>query len=255
MKRTIIAGNWKMNKLFFEVGDFLNELCDFVDETYLGDVQVIVAPPSVYLDLAMEITYESEVSISAQNINEHEFGAYTGEISAPMLHSMEVSYSIIGHSERRKYFFETDEKINQKLKMLLKYKLNPIICVGETLEEREEGITNKIIVSQLEKIFSDIPENENIVIAYEPVWAIGTGRNATPNQAQEVHSFIRKWLSEKYSETFAQKIPIIYGGSVKPENISDLIEQPDINGALIGGASLSIIKFIDMINIALESLK
>jgi len=255
MRRTIIAGNWKMNKLFYEAGDFLNELCDFVDETYLGDAQVIIAPPALYLDLAKEITYEAEISISAQNIHKEEFGAFTGEISAPMLHSMEIDYSIIGHSERRKYFGETDETVNQKLKMLLKYNLKPIVCIGETLQQREKGITQDVIKSQLEKIFADISENENIILAYEPVWAIGTGKNATPVQAQEVHAFIRNWLIKRYAEDFASKIPILYGGSVKPENIHELIRQPDINGALIGGASLSIIKFINIINIVLEYLK
>ncbi len=255
MRKTVIAANWKMNKLFYEVEDFLIELCDFEDETYLGDVSVIVFPPAVYLEMANDITNEGHAIIGAQNIYQEECGAFTGEISAPMLKSIDIDYCLVGHSERRKYFLETDETVNKKIKILLQNDMNIVFCLGETLEQREAGITQKIVLEQLQKGLADIKSLHNIIIAYEPVWAIGTGKTATPEQAQEIHCLIRKWLWDNYSDQTAEETSILYGGSVTPENIKDLLEQTDIDGGLIGGASLNIEKFINMINIAVEMNK
>ena len=252
MRKIIIAGNWKMNKAFSEAEDFMVELTDFLNEKKLGKVEVVVCSPFPYLEMVSDFACESQVFIGAQNVNENDFGAYTGEISASMLASMEIDYCIIGHSERRKYYHETDDLINSKLKKLQEFEVVPILCIGETLEEREKGITEQVILSQLTKALTNIKINNDLVIAYEPIWAIGTGRTATPQQAQEIHSLIRKWISEKFSSEISNSISILYGGSMKPENIRDLLHQPDIDGGLIGGASLDIEKFKVMINTAVE---
>lgn len=252
MRKIIIAGNWKMNKTFRETEEFLLDLTDLLDEIELNNIEVVICPPALYLEMATDITFENKISIGAQNISTHEFGAFTGEISGSMLKSMDVEFCIIGHSERRKYFNETNEMINTKLKILQRNKIIPIVCIGETLEEREIGITKKIITKQLKEVFNDIEINENIVIAYEPIWAIGTGKTATPQQAQEIHKFIRKWITNNYSKRIAEDLPILYGGSAKPQNIKDLLKQPDIDGGLIGGASLDIEKFLDMIEISVK---
>ena len=252
MRKTIIAGNWKMNKVGFEVEDFLTELCDYVDETFINDIEIIICPAACFLELGMDFTQESQVYIGAQNVSDHKAGAYTGEISASMLKSMDLDYCIIGHSERRNYFSESDSVIREKLKLLFENEITPIVCVGETLEQREAGETDKIIVDQLEGVFSNIDLKKKIVLAYEPVWAIGTGKTATPDQAQEIHLLIRNWLSKRYSDEIAEKTSILYGGSVTPENINDLITQADIDGGLIGGASLVIEKFINIIDLVLE---
>ncbi len=252
MRNIIIAGNWKMNKTFSEAEDFFVELTDFLNEKELGKVEVVVCSPYPYLEMASDFACENQVFIGAQNVNENVFGAYTGEISASMLKSMEIDYCIIGHSERRKYYHETDDLINPKLKKLQEFEIVPILCIGETLEEREKGITEQVIISQLKGALKEIKINDDLVIAYEPVWAIGTGRTATPQQAQEIHSLIRKWISEKFSSEISDSISILYGGSMKPENIRELLHQPDIDGGLIGGASLDIDKFKAMINTAVE---
>lgn len=168
----------------------------------------------------------------------HESGAYTGEISASMYSSMGITHCIIGHSERRKYHHEKDSLIHEKLQKLLAEEIVPIVCVGETLEEREAGITRNVILDQLKGVFEGISFNDPIVIAYEPVWAIGTGKTASPEQAQEIHAIIRQWVKAHVSPAAAENVPILYGGSMKPENIAELISQPDIDGGLIGGASL-----------------
>jgi triosephosphate isomerase len=252
MRNIIIAGNWKMNKTFSEAEDFFVELTDFLNEKELDKVEVVVCSPSPYLEMASDFACENQVFIGAQNVNENDLGAYTGEISASMLKSMEIDYCIIGHSERRKFFHETDDLINVKLKKLQESEVVPILCIGETLEEREKGITEQVIISQLTGALKEIKVNGDLVIAYEPVWAIGTGRTATPEQAQEIHSLIRKWISEKFSSEISDSISILYGGSMKPENIRELLHQPDIDGGLIGGASLDIEKFKAMINTAVE---
>ncbi len=253
MRKIIIAGNWKMNKTFRETEEFLLDLTDFLDEVELNNIEVIICPPALYLEMATDIAFENKLFIGSQNISVHEFGAFTGEISGSMLKSMDVEFCIIGHSERRKYFNETNKMINTKLMILQRNKIIPIVCIGETLEEREMGITKKIITSQLEEVFKDIKINGNVVIAYEPIWAIGTGKTATPQQAQEIHKFIRKWLTDNYSKSIAENLPILYGGSAKPQNIKSLLEQPDIDGGLIGGASLDIEEFSEMIEITAKN--
>ncbi len=252
MRKIIIAGNWKMNKTFSEAEDFMVELTDFLNVKKLGKVEVVVCSPSPYLEMASDFASENQVFIGAQNVNENDFGAYTGEISASMLNSMEIDYCIIGHSERRKYYYETDDLINSKLEKLQEFEIVPILCIGETLEEREKGITEQVILSQLTGALKEITINDDLVIAYEPVWAIGTGRTATPQQAQEIHSIIRRWISKNFSSETSQNTPILYGGSMKPENIKELLHQSDIDGGLIGGASLDIEKFKAMINTAVE---
>jgi len=252
MRKTIIAGNWKMNKLFHEVDEFLTELTDVLEEKDLNKVDVIICPPSVYLELSSDIAHESKFFVGSQNVNDHDSGAYTGEISAQMLKSMDIPYCIIGHSERRKYYQETDEMINTKLRKLHENEILPILCIGETLEEREKDITQDVIISQLKGGLRDINISNNVIIAYEPVWAIGTGKTATPEQAQEIHLLIRNWLAEEYSKTVSEKTPILYGGSMKPENVKELLQQSDIDGGLIGGASLDVSKFDQMIQTAME---
>jgi triosephosphate isomerase len=252
MRKTIIAGNWKMNKLFSDVEDFLFELSDNLEGIVLDSVEVIICPPSLYLELSSDIANDSNFHISAQNVNDNISGAYTGEISAAMLHSMDLKYCIIGHSERRKYYSESDEMINAKLKKLHENEMIPILCIGETLEQREQGITKDIILEQLNSGLKDIKIENNVVIAYEPIWAIGTGKTATPQQAQEIHSLIRKWLEEHYSKNISEETSILYGGSMNPENVKDLLYQQDIDGGLIGGASLDVSIFSKMIETAVE---
>ena len=252
MRKTIIAGNWKMNMLFTEVEDFLFELSDNIEEKELGLVEVIICPPALYLELSSDIANDSRFYIGAQNVNDNANGAFTGEISAAMLHSMDLKYCIIGHSERREYYSESDEMINAKLKKLHENEIVPIFCIGETLEQREQGITKDIILAQLNGGLKDVIIKDNVVIAYEPIWAIGTGKTASSQQAQEIHALIREWLEENYSKDISEKTSILYGGSMKPENIKELLNQPDIDGGLIGGAALDVSKFSSMITTAVE---
>ncbi|MFO7896665.1 MAG: triose-phosphate isomerase [Candidatus Cloacimonadales bacterium] len=255
MRRTVIAGNWKMNKIFSEAEDFFINLTEElkskqVDE--VDDLEVIVCPPSLFLELATDFSVESPLSIGGQDVSAESEGAFTGEISAKMLNSIQVDYCIVGHSERRKYHGESDELINRKLKVLLENEVTPIFCLGETLQQREAGETTDVIISQLKLGLQDISLAEDLVIAYEPVWAIGTGKTATPQQAQEIHQEIRAWLRENYSAEIAESMIILYGGSMKPENELELLQQPDIDGGLIGGASLDEEKFFEMIDIAID---
>jgi triosephosphate isomerase len=250
MRKIIIAGNWKMNKTFSEAQDFLAEISDYIDEISCSNTQTIVCPPALFLELATDFAAESKLYVGAQNVNHHKSGAHTGEISAAMLSSIESDYCIVGHSERRKLYHETDEMVNQKLSLLLQNDIIPIVCVGETLEERENGITKEVIVNQLEGAFHNIELDNPVVLAYEPVWAIGTGKTATPQQAQEIHSLIRTWLIEQYGQAKADEVAILYGGSVNPANLKELLQQPDIDGGLIGGASLDLEQFKQLIDIA-----
>lgn len=250
MRDIIIAGNWKMNKTFQEAEDFLVDIFEYLHNKELEKTTSIICPPFPYLEMATDLAAESNLSIGAQNVSEHESGAYTGEISAAMLHSMDVDHCIVGHSERRKYFGETDETINKKIKMLQNYRIIPIVCIGESLQQREAGEAEEVIETQLLATLQDVQISNNLAIAYEPIWAIGTGKTATPQQAQKIHSFIRKWIQENYNKEIANSVPILYGGSVKPENISDLLAEEDIDGGLIGGASLDSNKFKKMIDIA-----
>jgi triosephosphate isomerase (TIM) len=250
MRKIFIAGNWKMNKTFSEADDFIAEAAEFLKGVNLGNTEVIICPPAVFIELATDVASESDFYVGAQNVSEYDDGAFTGEVSANMLRSCELDFCIVGHSERRKYFQDYDDVVNKKIRQLHKNDVVPIFCVGETLEEREKGITQAIVLNQLEKGLKDVEYNGNLLIAYEPVWAIGTGKTATPEQAQEIHGIIRHWLSEKYDEEVSEDISILYGGSVKPENIQELLFQKDIDGGLIGGAALDIEKFKSMIELA-----
>ncbi len=252
MRNVIIAGNWKMNKTFSEVEDFLDDFVDELEGTDHAGVEVVICPPALYLELASDYAQDSTFFTGAQDVSAHESGAYTGEISASMYSSMGITHCIIGHSERRKYHHEKDRLIHEKLQKLLAEEIVPIVCVGETLEEREAGITRNVILDQLKGVFDGISFNDPIVIAYEPVWAIGTGKTASPEQAQEIHAIIRQWVKAHVSPAAAENVPILYGGSMKPENIAELISQPDIDGGLIGGASLDAKKFIAMVKTAVE---
>ncbi|WP_408645547.1 triose-phosphate isomerase [Thermotoga profunda] len=233
----ILAGNWKMNKTNEQAKFFVNKLVQ--DLAGMG-FQIVLCPPFVFLSDIAEILKGSNLHLGAQNCYYEKSGAFTGEISPLMLKELGVKYVIIGHSERRHIFGETDEMINKKIKAVLNSGMKPIICIGETKEEREKGLTFCVVESQLRQALFGLNRDDidQIVIAYEPVWAIGTGIVAKPNQAQEVHKFIRELLEQLYDQESAQKVPILYGGSIKPDNFFGLMVQPDIDGGLVGGASL-----------------
>ena len=238
MRRAVIAGNWKMFKTVKEAIALVSELKKSLTEA--DDREIIVAPPFTSLFPLSEEIKGSVIKLSAQDCFWEKEGAYTGQVSPLMLKDAGCSHVIIGHSERRQYFGETDETVNRKVRASIDAGLIPIMCIGEMLEEREEGETFAVLETQLRGGMQDIPvkETEGFIIAYEPVWAIGTGKTATPEQAEEVHAFIRGRLEKAHSRTVAQGIRILYGGSVKPENIDALMAKPDIDGALVGGASL-----------------
>ncbi len=252
MRKPIIAANWKMFKTRDEALQFIFNVSDRVPSHDRID-NVICAPAYVLRCLVKR--QGNDIKIGAQNMHFEENGAFTGEISASMLTSIGVSYVIIGHSERRAMFNETDETVNKKLKSAFKHNLVPILCVGESLEDRESGNTFKVINEQLEKAFDGISLDDvaSVVIAYEPIWAIGTGRTATAEIAEETCAFIRKRFGELYDEFTANTIRIQYGGSVKPGNIKDFVAQPNIDGALIGGASLDAEDFLKMAVIVADS--
>jgi len=250
MRRYVIAGNWKMNKVVGEAIELANGL---KRELYEVDyLDIILCPPFTALDEVNEITSGSNIQLGAQNVYWEDKGAYTGEVSCSMLKDLGCSYVIIGHSERRKYFGETNETVNKKLKKVLESGLLPIVCVGETLEERESGKTLEVIRQQINLSLKDLSKENMLktIIAYEPVWAIGTGKTATPKQAQEVHSFIRSLIKDTFDKETSQLIRIQYGGSVTPENIASLISEEDIDGALVGGASLKVDLFSKIIKTA-----
>lgn len=246
MRRTIIAGNWKMNKTCTETREFFEKLLPLVKGL---DRNVIVGVPFTSLQVATEMTKGSIVKIAAQNMNPAESGAYTGEVSPLMLNDLNVEYVILGHSERRTYYNESDEFINEKIKSALKHNISPILCIGENLEQREKGITTEVVREQLIKDLKDLTKEEmvKVIIAYEPIWAIGTGKTATPSMAQEVHGFIRNLLEDLYSKEVAEEVTIQYGGSMKPTNVVELLAEKDIDGGLIGGASLDPESFIKLI--------
>jgi len=250
MRTKIVAGNWKMNKTFEEADTLIYDILDLLEERGKPEeVDVIICPPFIYLELAGDITEDSPVFVGAQNVSEYESGAYTGEISAPMLRSMHIDFAIIGHSERRKYFSETDDELLAKAKTALKHDIAPIFCCGELLEEREAGKHFKIVKQQLEQtIFKlDAEDFARVIIAYEPVWAIGTGVNATSEQAQEMHFYIRELVWQKYGAEVAAEITILYGGSCNAKNAKELFSMPDVDGGLIGGASLKAEEFVQII--------
>lgn len=255
MRKPIIAGNWKMNMTAEEAIALSNGIKRSVYK--IDDVEIVLAPPFTSLSDVKDIITDTNISLAAQNMYWEKIGAFTGEISPAMVKSAGCKYVIIGHSERRAYFGETNETVNRKVKAALKEGLLAIMCVGEKLEERESGKAFDVISEHVEKGLIDVENNEilNVVIAYEPVWAIGTGKNATPDQAQEAHKFIRDLLTKKYGRESANGIRIQYGGSVKPGNIESLIAEKDIDGALVGGASLKPDSFSEMIKIASKAIK
>ena len=252
-RKPIIAANWKMHMTPLETAEFLRPFLRHFANRDEYPVDVVICPPFVSLASAKEMIDECAlVGLGAQNMSAEPAGAYTGEISAKMLKELNVEYVILGHSERRSLYGETDEGINRKIHTALEARLTPIFCVGETLDEREGGKVEEVLQRQLTKGLEGVgpTKADDIVIAYEPVWAIGTGRTATPEIAQDTHAFVRKVLTGLYGEGTAGKIRIQYGGSVKPNNAAELLSQPDIDGALVGGASLKPEGFIEIIRAA-----
>ena len=247
MRKPLIAGNWKMNKIPREAAELVQALKDRVGE--IDRVDIVLIPPFTALETVYRLIKGSKLGLGAQNIHWEEKGAYTGEVSASMIKETGCQYVIIGHSERRQYSGETNEAVNKKIKSALKFDLTPIVCVGERLEEREKEETFQVVESHVREGLAGLSQEEvlRIVIAYEPVWAIGTGRTATPRQANEVHTFIRQLLSDIYSEDIAHRVRILYGGSVKPDSISALMAEPEIDGALVGGASLDAQSFSEIV--------
>ncbi|HXY54451.1 MAG TPA: triose-phosphate isomerase [Nitrospirota bacterium] len=237
-RRPIMAGNWKMNKTTAEARDLAGKLIPHIGG--VRDRDVVLAPPFTALQAVAEAIKGTGVALSAQNLHWEDKGAFTGEISAEMLLDLGCKYVIIGHSERRQFFGETDETVNRKIRQALNKGLLPIVCVGETLKEREAGAANAVIERQVAGALQGVTaaEMDKVIVAYEPVWAIGTGKTATPDQANEIHSFIRSKVQISYGKDVAGLLRIQYGGSVTPENVSALMSMPDIDGALVGGASL-----------------
>lgn len=247
MRKKVIAGNWKMNLDLHQSQKLVSEIINGLGKDNRADV--IICPPFTSLSEVSSLLKGTQIKLGAQNMHFEESGAFTGEISANMLKSVGCEYVILGHSERRVIFNEPDELINKKIKTALIKELKPIFCVGELLEQRESGETMNVISTQIEKGLKGITSEQmkNIIIAYEPVWAIGTGKTATPQQAQEVHLFIRELVAKKFSASVAENIIIQYGGSVKPDNSSELLSQKDIDGALVGGACLKADSFLGII--------
>jgi len=251
MRTKVIAGNWKMNNDLRGTISLISDLKKELNGKNF-EAEVIICPPFTSLETASTLLKDSVIKLGAQNMYFEESGAFTGEVSGAMLKSVGCKYVILGHSERRTIFAESDQVINKKIKTAIRFGLKPIFCIGETLEEREKGITFNVVENQIQNGLKDLSENDlsNLIIAYEPVWAIGTGRNATPQQAQEVHQFIRGLISKLYSSNFARQLVIQYGGSVKADNSKELLSQPDIDGALVGGACLKADSFIKIIEAA-----
>jgi triosephosphate isomerase (TIM) len=246
-RKLVVAGNWKLNKTTAETRIFVKGLVERLGGRPRCDV--IIAPPFVCLQAAVEASGGSPVNVAAQNVYWEDGGAYTGEVSGVMLKEVGCSHVIIGHSERRRLFGETNATVNLRLKSVIRNALTPIVCVGETIEEREAGRTFDVVESQLTVGLQgiDINSPDSFLLAYEPVWAIGTGRTATPEQAQEVHAFIRGKLADMFDLGVADRIRILYGGSVTPENFEDLTSRTDVDGGLIGGASLKLIDFLRIV--------
>jgi triosephosphate isomerase len=254
-RKKLIAGNWKMNKTSADGVALAREIVAAVGKQ--SDVEVVICPPFTAIESVGRVLEGSNVKLGAQNMHFEASGAFTGEISAPMLRAIFATHVILGHSERRTLFGETDESVNKKITAALKNQLRPIFCVGETLAEREAAATLKVVQTQVERGLEGVSKDQaaSIVIAYEPVWAIGTGKVATTEQAQEVHAFIRGLLTNLFTEPVAQKIRILYGGSMKPANAPELLAQKDIDGGLIGGASLESRSFVELVTAAAAKAK
>jgi len=239
MRRPVIAGNWKMYKTADEAASFVREFLPLVDDA--GGVEIVLAPPFPSLAVVASLTRGTGVGVASQNVHFAGEGAYTGEVSARMVRDAGAAYAIVGHSERRQYFAETDELVNRKVRAALAEGIVPILCIGETLAQRESGRTIDVVERQIRGGLAEVPASAagRILVAYEPVWAIGTGKTATPDQAQEVHAFLRGTLKKIWGDDAGNSVRILYGGSVKPENIAELMDREDIDGALVGGASLA----------------
>jgi triosephosphate isomerase len=250
MRKPIVAGNWKMNKTVAEATDLVAGIA--TDLAECKDVDVVLCPPFTALKAVSEAITGTHIDLGAQNMHWEKSGAYTGEVSAEMLREIFCHYVILGHSERRQYFHEVDETVNRKTKAALESNLHPIVCVGETLEQREAGKMKEVVETQVRGSLANLDAKEwlDTVVAYEPVWAIGTGRTATPEQAQEVHAFIRGILADMADQTVADSVRIQYGGSIKPSNAKELFGQEDIDGGLVGGASLEASSFVDIVRAA-----
>lgn len=246
MRKPIIAGNWKMHKTIAEALDFVNQVKDRVNN---DNVEAVICAPFTLLKDLKEATKGTNIKIGAQNMHFEEKGAFTGEISPLMLKELDMDYVVIGHSERRQYFNETDETVNKKVLKALEVGIDPILCVGETLEEREAGNTKDVCKVQVEKALENVSKEDlaKVVIAYEPVWAIGTGKTATSEDANDVIAYIREVVANLYGE-LANEVRIQYGGSVKPSNVAEIMNQSDIDGALVGGASLEANDYVELVN-------
>jgi len=244
MRVPMIAGNWKMNTTISEAVKLVNELRQGLDE--IDNVDKVLCPPFISLAAVRELIKGSSIRLGAQNLYFEEKGAYTGEISPLMLAEL-CEFVIIGHSERRQYFNETDEIINKKIKAALKVGLKPILCIGERLEQNEAGLTTEVVTKQLKSALVGIDDLSKMIIAYEPIWAIGTGRAATGKQANQTIDFIRRTISQQYGEGIAQDLRILYGGSVIADNATEFMQQPEIDGALVGGASLKADQFLNIV--------
>ena len=250
MRKYIVAGNWKMNTTVPEGVELAKAVVEKAKDLP-ANVELVVAPPFTHLAPVAEVLKGSKVKLSAQNCADHEKGAYTGEVSVAMLKSLGCQYTILGHSERRQYYGETDEKLVEKVKLALAAGLGVILCVGENLDEREAGKHFDVCSAQIKNVLYNFTAEDmkKVIVAYEPVWAIGTGKTATAEQAEEIHAHIRKDLAAKFGQAVADDVTILYGGSCKPSNAKELFAQPDIDGGLIGGAAL---KADDFIQIALS---
>ncbi|MFA5410287.1 MAG: triose-phosphate isomerase [Candidatus Omnitrophota bacterium] len=257
MRKTIIAGNWKMYKTISEAIELANGLKRELFNLDNQVIDIVLCPAFTALSEVGEVILNSNIQLGAQDVYWQEEGAFTGEVSCNMLTDAGCKFVIIGHSERRQYFGETNDTVNKKIKAALKSGLTPILCVGESLSEREKDLTFKVLDDHLQNGLKEIGEEEisKIVVAYEPVWAIGTGKTASAKQAEEAQKYIRDLLTKLYTKELADSVRIQYGGSVKPENIAELIEQPDIDGALVGGASLSAESFVSIVKKAGEAKK
>ncbi|MCF7873751.1 MAG: triose-phosphate isomerase [Candidatus Omnitrophica bacterium] len=247
MRKPFIAGNWKMNKIATEAADLVSKLKENVGS--FKDADILICPPYTSLLAAQEAIKDSVIELGAQNMHWEANGAFTGEVSAAMLKDIGVKFVIIGHSERRKYFSETNQQVNKKIKAAISADLLPIVCVGESLEQREQQKEKEVVEKQLREGFDSLSQAdlEKVTVAYEPVWAIGTGKTATGEQADQMHSFIREWFKKNFSDQAAEKLRVLYGGSVKPTNIKELIAKENIDGALVGGASLKPLDFTEII--------
>jgi triosephosphate isomerase len=249
MRKKIVAGNWKMNLNLLEAEELIAQIAEALEDLEKFNAEVVICPPTLYIEMATDISFDAPFKIGAQNVYPKDSGAYTGEISAAMLKDMNVTHCIVGHSERRKYFSEDHAFLAEKTDALLRNEIIPIFCCGELLPEREAGRHFDVVKKQLEESLFHLSEADfaTVVIAYEPVWAIGTGVTASPEQAQEMHAYIRELVAARYGKAVSGETSILYGGSCNAKNAAELFRQPDVDGGLIGGASLKSDEFIQII--------